>query len=182
MFSNSPDAQKSIPGEYKRVVEALFPPDSHTKPTLKAAAAYAKCLEIEADFTRLINSATDLAMFFPHFKKNFSLLIVKTWVEQADEIRKDTLQARLPAFYAKIEQEDYVGALRDFSVILEELAYLFFGDQSKQKDFTEYVFRIDAQMGLFWWYSSRLSRIPHDADPRILRALLILGICYLSAF
>ncbi|MDR3324782.1 MAG: hypothetical protein LBS82_02165 [Spirochaetaceae bacterium] len=182
MFSNSPSAERSIPGEYKKAVADLFPIDFTLKPTLAAAEYYAKCLEVDADFTRLIESAADLEAFFPHFKKNFSLLVAKTWVEQADEIRKETLQLRLPGFYAKIEREDYRGALADFSVILEELAYLFFGDQSKKDDFTEYAFRIDAQMGLFWWYSSRLSHIPLDEDPRLLRALLILGICYLSAF
>jgi hypothetical protein len=181
MFINSPRAERSIPGEYKKVVADLFPVNSTLKPTVAAAECYAKCLEIDAEFERLIESAADLTAFFPHFKKNLSLLIAKTWVEQIDEVRKATLRSRLPDFYTKIEQEDYRGAIADFSVILEELAYLFFGEQSKKGDFTEYVFRIDAQMGLFWWYGSRLSHISPDEDPCLLRALLILGVCYLSA-
>jgi hypothetical protein len=181
MFTNSPNAADSIPSEYRKVAEALFPVNSSRKPTLKDAEIYAKNLQVESAYKKLINSPAELASFFAHFKKNFSLLIAKTWVERADEIRKETLQSRLPGFYAKIEKEDYAGALKDFSVILEELAYLFFGEQSKREDFTEYAFRVDSQIGLFWWYGSRLSRISKD-DPALLRAILILGICYLAGF
>jgi hypothetical protein len=181
MFANSPNVTDSIPPEFRKVTEALFPADPSRKPTLKDAEAYAQSLQIEAAYKTLINSPEDMVPFFIRFKKNFSLLIAKTWVERADEIRKETLQSRLPGFYAKIEREDYSGALKDFSVILEELAYLFFGEQSRKEDFTEYVFRVDSQMGLFWWYGSRLSSVVKD-DSTLLRALLILGICYLAGF
>jgi hypothetical protein len=179
MFANSPNAADAIPPEYRKVAEALFPADSLRKPTLKDTEAYAKNLQVEAAYKKLLNSPSEMTSFFTHFKKNFSLLIAKTWVEKADEIRKETLHSRLPGFYAKIEKEDYAGALKDFSVILEELAYLFFGEQSRKEDFTEYAFRIDSQIGLFWWYGSRLARINKD-DSVLLRALLILGICYLA--
>jgi hypothetical protein len=179
MFANSPNAADSIPSEFKKVTEALFPVRSSRKPVLKDVENYARNLKVETAYKKLIGSPADMASFFARFKRNFSLLIAKTWVERADEIRKETLQSRLPGFYAKIEKEDYVGAVKDFSVILEELSYLFFGEQSRREDFTEYAFRIDSQIGLFWWYGSRLSRVEKD-DKAMLRALLVLGICYLT--
>ncbi|MDR2864772.1 MAG: hypothetical protein LBV68_04075 [Spirochaetaceae bacterium] len=182
MFINSPNAVNSMPKEYRKTAEALFPPDSPKTPSLDAVKSYAQCLEIETDFNRLLDSQVLFMQFFAHFKTNLSLLIAKTWVEKSDEARKEILQGRLPAFYAKIEQGDYRGALYDFSAILEELAYLFFGEQSKREDFTEYAFRIDTKMGLFWWYGSRLSFLAPDANNDILRAILILGISYLAGF
>jgi hypothetical protein len=70
---------------------------------------------------------------------------------------------------------------------LEELAYLFFGAQSHKDDFTEYTFRIDTQMGLFWWYGGQLVNPrflewAKSAEKEYLEAVLLLGICYLTNF
>ncbi|MDR1127472.1 MAG: hypothetical protein LBL06_05025, partial [Treponema sp.] len=75
----------------------------------------------------------------------------------------------------------YQQALADFNQILNNLAFLFFGAQSHKEDFTEYTLRIDTQMGLFWWYGAQLSGIK-QTDDEYLRALLLLGVCYLSNF
>ncbi|GHV00515.1 hypothetical protein FACS189483_10660 [Spirochaetia bacterium] len=123
-----------------------------------------------------------------HFQNNLDLLIQKTWVEKADEARKEELLDRVPEFIAEIERGDYLKALGEFSGILEELAYLFFGAQSHRDDFTEYTLRIDTQMGLFWWYGGQIGRlISHFGESGASRgesfkAVLCIGICYLTNF
>jgi hypothetical protein len=123
-----------------------------------------------------------------HFQNNLDLLIQKTWVEKADESRKERLQNSVPGFIAGIEQGDYRKALTDFGLILDELAYLFFGAQSYKEDFAEYTFRIDTQMGLFWWYGGQIGRClqqnggGQDPDNEWLWAVLLIGICYLTNF
>jgi hypothetical protein len=117
-----------------------------------------------------------------HFQNNLDLLIQKTWVEKADEQRKEKLLDRLPGFIAGIEAGEYHRALTDFGHILEELAYLFFGAQSHKEDFTEYTLRIDTQMGLFWWYGGQLGCLGESRDTEYLRAVLMIGVCYLTNF
>ena len=123
--------------------------------------------------------------FLDHFQNNLDLLIQKTWVEKSDEERKEKLLDEIPPLIAFIEKGDYSQALEAFGAILEELAYLFFGVQSQKDDFAEYALRIDAQMGLFWWYGGQINGARgtawiKNADKNVLRALLLLGICYLT--
>jgi hypothetical protein len=127
--------------------------------------------------------------FLQHFRNNLELLIQKTWVEEADVERKQELEDQIPGLMAKIEGKEYLSALTDFSVILEELAWLFFGPQSRKEDFAEYAFRIDAQMGLFWWYGTQIGRMGKWAGQElqaarkpVLRAVLLIGLCYLTNF
>ncbi|MDR2176917.1 MAG: hypothetical protein LBP20_02615 [Treponema sp.] len=180
----------SIPSEYREAAEKLFPADG--EPDAAAARAFAKILGIEADYTRLFQVNKDSGEthhFLAHFQNNLNLLIQKTWVEKADEARKAKLETRVPPFVREIEQGDFRRALHDFGVILQELAYLFFGSQSTGEDFIEYALRIDIQMGLFWWYGVQLNRL---ADPsgengkaahdESLWAVLLIGICYLTNF
>ncbi|MDR2134681.1 MAG: hypothetical protein LBP27_06195 [Treponema sp.] len=158
-------------------------------PDLQAASAFADALGIGSEYRRLLKlNKTDREMniFLGHFQNNLDLLIQKTWVEKADEARKERLQDEVPDFVAGIEQGNFRGALEEFGAILEELAYLFFGVQSTKDDFTEYTFRIDTQMGLFWWYGGRLGNLKTckcaDTDENILWAILLIGICYLTNF
>ena len=125
--------------------------------------------------------------FLEHFQNNLDLLIQKTWVEKADEARKEDLQDQVPPFIAFIESGDYAKALEEFGAILEELAYLFFSTQSQKDDFAEYVLRIDTQMGLFWWYGGQINGVKgapwvKSVDRNVIYALLLLGICYLTNF
>jgi len=182
MFTHLPGAQNYIPPEYKKTAKALFPAGKGKAPSMKDVENYALSLGIADAYKKTMNSTGDWPVIISGFRENFSLLIAKTWVDDADEIKKQTLQARLPEFFAKIEQKQYTGALEDFSVILEELAFLFFGKQSVMEDFTDYVFHMDLQMGLFWWYGSMLSCLSKDVDDKVLRAVLILGLCYLTNF
>jgi hypothetical protein len=183
----------AIPEEYRSIAEGLFPPGKG--PGVEAAVAFADILGIGAEYKRLLagqKCGKDLQVFLGHFQNNLDLLIQKTWVEKADEARKEKLQDRIPGLMNAIEQEDYSAALREFSGILEELAYLFFGAQSSKDDFTEYTLRIDTQMGLFWWYGGQIGRLysqekgkslgVSDVDKDVFRALLMIGICYLTNF
>ena len=183
-----------LPGEYRKAAERLFSRDGFLKsqkPDLKAITEFAKILGIGAEFQRLAaleKGSDDLRKFLQNFQNNLDLLIQKTWVDKSDERRKGKLQDEIPAFMSTIENGDSRRAIEEFSSILEELAYLFFGSQSEKKDFTEYTFRIDAQMGLFWWYGGKLASLTdlnkkNDIkDDKVLWAILLLGICYLTNF
>jgi len=187
-------ANFSIPGEYRKAAERLFPKDGFSKghkPDIKAAAEFAKSLGIGMEYQRLLSldkNSGEFHNFLNYFQNNMDLLIKKTWVEKSDEIRKDSLQDNIPVFMETIEKADYYKAIDNFSKILNELAYLFFGDQSDKPDFTEYTFRIDTQLGLFWWYGNNLDLIKKlgekniDSDDRVLWAVLLLGLCYLTNF
>jgi hypothetical protein len=182
-----------LPNEYRKPAERLFPEDGYSKghtPDLKSAAVYAKSLGIDVDYQRLLaldKSSGELRTFLEHFQNNLDLLIQKTWVEKSDEKRKEHLQDKIPVFMGLIDNGDFLKAIEEFASILEELAFLFFGIQSSKNDFTEYTFRIDAQMGLFWWYGARLYMFKElgdkdSRDDKVLWAILLLGLCYLTNF
>jgi hypothetical protein len=181
-----------IPEEYEKAAESLFPPRGNTG-GLEDAFAFADVLGIGADYRKLLalgevrqegtSPGPEMQKYLASFRNNLDLLISKTWVEKTDEDRKEKLQARIPGFMALISNAEYHGALEEFSVILEELAWLLFGPQSRKDDFTEYTFRIDTQMGLFWWYAGHINRLfPDLKDRAVARAILLLGVCYLTDF
>lgn len=193
MFSCPSCIDSAIPQEYRRVAEELFPPKalpSGQGPALRTAVAFAESLGIGADYKRLLalkKDCKDIQIFLGHFQNNLDLLIQKTWVEKADETRKEKLQNRVVPFITLIQEEEYQKALESFGEILEELAYLFFGAQSSQDDFIDYTMRIDLPMGLFWWYGGKLSgsegrEWAGSVDKDLLFAVLLLGICYLTDF
>jgi len=183
-----------MPGDYRKAAERLFPRDGFTrgqKPDLKAAGDFSKALGIGIEYQRLLamdKSSGELRIFLEQFQNNLDLLIKKTWVDKSDENRKGKLQDEIPLFMSTIGQADNIKAINEFSDILDELAYLFFGAQSEKDDFTEYTFRIDAQMGLFWWYSGKLELLNElndknvDKSDKTLWAVLLLGLCYLTNF
>jgi len=177
-----------LPVEYRKVAERVFPRDGLFKsqlPDLKGVGEFAKVLGISVEYQRLLaldKHSSELRTFLDHFQKNLDLLIKKTWVDKSDENRKDILHEKAPLFMDTIERRDFIKSIEEFSVILDELSYLLFGEQSEKSDFTEYTFRIDAQMGLFWWYGSRLSVFKDFKDEKILWAVLLLGLCYLTNF
>jgi len=196
-----------LPGEYRRAAERLFPRNGVSKgykTDMKAVAEFAKALGIGAEYQRLLamdKNSTELRTYLEHFQNNLDLLIQKTWVEKSDERRKGRLQDEVPLFMTTIENGIFTGAIEKFGAILKELAYLFFGIQSEKEDFSEYTFRIDAQMGLFWWYGGKLASLIElsegnsrdtgklfgqkqnpRSDEKFLWAVLLLGICYLTNF
>jgi hypothetical protein len=200
MYSCPPGVNEALPEEYRRIAEALFPPEGYplgAGPSFESIASFADILGIGKDYLSMQESAktgAELRPWLGHFQNNLDLLIQKTWVEKADETRKEKLINRLPGLVADIEKEDYEHALGSFGTILEELAYLFFGPQSAKDDFTEYVLRIDPQIGLFWWYGGQISKLQHpggykppneDAarkEQQCFKAVLLIGLCYLTNF
>ena len=191
MYHGEPSKSFSIPSEYRKVVERLFPREGFFKnqnPDLKATVEFAKTLGIGVEYQRLLAldcQSAEMRTFLDHFQNNLDLLIKKTWVDKSEENRKNTLQDDVVKFMKKMETWDVtnaVKAIEEFSAILDEIAYLLFGAQSNKEDFTEYTFRIDAQMGLFWWYGSRLSLFKEIKDEKISWAVLLLGLCYLTNF
>jgi hypothetical protein len=192
MYRPLPTANFSLPADYRKAAERLFPKDGFSKgqkPDLKAIGEFAKALGIGVEYQRLLaldKNSGELRTFLDHFQNNLDLLIKKTWVDKSDETRKDKLQDDIPSFMTIIEQADYIKAIKDFSSILDGLAYLFFGAQSEKEDFTEYTFRIDAQMGLFWWYGGKLVLLnelnSNDSSEKVFWAILLLGLCYLTNF
>ncbi|MDR0322910.1 MAG: hypothetical protein LBI12_00515 [Treponema sp.] len=183
-----------LPGEFRKVAERLFPKDGFSrnqKPDVKAASEFAKALGIGVEYQRLLalgKNSDELKTFLRHFQNNLDLLIQKTWVEEHEERRKEKLQNEIPSLMVAIDNEDFPRAIEEYNAILEELSYLFFGAQSEKEDFAEYTFRIDAQMGLFWWYGDKLALLKelseksNSRDDKVLWAVLLLGICYLTNF
>jgi|TergutMp193P3_1026864.scaffolds.fasta_scaffold06433_6 hypothetical protein len=195
MYRGHSSTTFALPGEYRKAAERLFPKDGFSrgqKPDLKSAAEFAKALGIGSDYQRLLaldKNSGELRTFLERFQNNLDLLIKKTWVEKSDETRKGKLQNDIPSLMAAIECGDLLKAIEEFGAILDELAYLFFGGQSDAEDFTEYTFRIDAQMGLLWWYGSRLGLLKElngkniaAIEEKVLWAILLLGLCYLTNF
>ncbi len=169
----------AIPEEFREVAAALFSEHSPSE----VAANFAEALGIRREYDKLL-SITDVEgvhTYLIHFRNNFELLIQKTWADKDNEPLKERLEDKIPLFIQQIERCDYDQAVKNFNVILEELAYLFFGTQSRKDDFTEYTFRIDLQMGLFWWYGRKLASFQHT-DNAYLRSLLLLGIGFLTSF
>ena len=187
-----------MPDEYRCITDRLFSADGFD---IKTAVDFAEVLGVGTEYQKALSlnsGSEEMKVFLEHFQNNLELLIEKTWVEQIEEKRKQKLQDEAPSLLVSIKDGNFPKAIDEFNIILDELAYLFFGEQSENEDFTEYTFRIDDQMGLFWWYGSRLSSLKNsilcktpplakaapgckDTD-KILWALLLLGICYLTNF
>jgi len=191
MLSCSSGDSKVLPKEYRKAAEALFPPAPASsqggEPSQTAILAFAEKLGVGNDYRKVDSgweNTQEPEHFLSSFRNNLELLIQKTWVEKADEDRKEKLLNRVPGFIALIKEGDYAKALAEFGSILEELAWLLFGSQSHKTDFFDYVFRIDHQWGLFWWYGGQLEQFLSGGpkDKNTLKAVLLLGLCYLTDF
>jgi hypothetical protein len=212
MNHRPPETNNTILGEFRAAAEELFPPNGYpagTGPRAEAVTAFADILGIGADFRRLTNvdkNGPEMTRFLCHFQNNLDLLIQKTWVAKAEEARKEKLQCQIPDFIAGFAHGGYQKTLKEFSSILEELFYLLFGAQSYQEDFSDYIFRVDPRIGLFWWYGAQIGRLclksapgsshegtgkcPEQNEIKHVDALpvenlwivLLIGICYLTNF
>ncbi len=184
-----PSLNGAIPTEYRPIVEGLF--RTFFEPAEKSAfarttAAFAKALGVGEDFAAVIaveklDENPAARRILNHFRNNVELLIQKTWIEKADELHKEKLLDRIPVFHEYMENGDIKAATKIFVHIVDELAYLLFGVQSRKGDFIEYAFRIDDQLGLFWWYAGNLSSIISERADADVRALLFIGVCFLAA-
>ncbi|MDR2663112.1 MAG: hypothetical protein LBC31_08965, partial [Treponema sp.] len=90
---------KSVPEEYRKAAEALFPAKMPAAGNPGAAApGFADVLGVGADYRKLDagwGNPAELKKFLLSFQNNLDLLIQKTWVEKADEDRKEKLQNRV---------------------------------------------------------------------------------------
>ncbi|MCL1814677.1 MAG: hypothetical protein FWG27_02490 [Treponema sp.] len=177
---------KVLPKEYRKTAEALFLAGQSSGPIPENYLDFADKLGVGTDYRKIDGSwknPGELEKFLHSFRNNLDLLIQKTWVEKADEDRKEKLLDRVPGFIGLIKERNYAKALGEFGSILEELAWLLFGSQSHKEDFFDYVFRIDHQLGLFWWYGGQLEHfLAIEQNEDIQRAVLFLGLCYLTEF
>ncbi|NLC93477.1 MAG: hypothetical protein GX677_08470 [Treponema sp.] len=140
--------------------------------TIATAFGYNKSLSnlSESDTKKLILS----------FRNNLTLLIQKTWVEQADIGTKDTLLYQLNHFLSKDGfswQDEYSSFLQ----IINKAVSLMFGQNTDSTDFNEYTLRIDPEFGIFWWY---ISNLPPKTDwtNEKCRISMILGMYFLANY
>ena len=103
-----------------------------------------------------IASSDDEKKLVMSFKKNLSLLIQKTWVEEFDIALKEEVLYKLEQFCAKIDENKWSESYGIFLKILDSLISLMFGNKSKTSEFSEYALRIDPEFGIFWWYVKSL--------------------------
>ncbi|MFQ3547619.1 MAG: hypothetical protein SNJ56_04715 [Termitinemataceae bacterium] len=181
-----------LPTEYREIANRLFPSTREGAhgmvgfQALESVEDFAKLLGVGSELSKALNStdSLDLKRLLVHFRNNLELLVHKTWVEKADEANKEKLLNRIPQFIAEIEQRQYSKALTSFITLVQELAYLLFGAQSHKDDFIEYTFRIDPQIGLFWWYTRKLDQVAAPQVQQttdIQKAYLLIGICFLAS-
>ena len=106
------------------------------------------------DYT--ISTSEDEKKLVQSFKRNLSLLIQKTWVEEFDIALKEEVLYKLDQFCAKLDEGKWSESYGIFLKILENVVYLMFGTQSRTPEFSEYALRIDPEFGIFWWYVKSL--------------------------
>ena len=103
-----------------------------------------------------ISSDDSVQKLINSFKKNLTLLIQKTWVDQSDISLKEEILVKLKKYCASVEEGKWAKAFASFTRILDEVIYLMFGETAKTPDFAEYALRIDPEFGIFWWYVKSL--------------------------
>jgi hypothetical protein len=128
-------------------------------------------ISTEESVTKLINS----------FKKNLTLLIQKTWVDQSDISLKEEILVRLKKYCANIEEGKWAKTYASFIKILDEVIYLMFGEMSKTPDFAEYALRIDPEFGIFWWYVKSLPSKNSWSDEKN-KAVLLIAMFFLANY
>lgn len=180
-----PAIDEVIPAEFRESATALFDSGTTAEDAERRALRFSSLLGIADDYSQLVSDDAQVRSradrrILGHFRNNLELLIKKTWVEKADEAHKDKLFNRVPSLVADLERADYEHALKTLITVVDELAYLLFGAQSRKADFIEYAFRIDPCLGLFWWYSGQLASLVGSGDARKSRAMVLLGVCFLA--
>ncbi len=115
------------------------------------------------------------------FHNNLVLLIQKTWVEKSDEELKAQVLYHLEEFCKQLNAKSYTASYAPFFSIVDDVVYLMFGQQSKNKDFEEYALRIDPEFGIFWWYVKSLPREARWSEAKS-RLVILLGMYFLANY
>lgn len=154
---------------------------TNAKQTLKAADTIAK--EFGASNALFEKETADFEeKLISSFQKNLSLLIQKTWVEEADADLKDQVLYKLAEYSKVISKGKWANAYTEFLQIISDVVYLMFGAMTKTEDFIEYALRIDPEFGIFWYYIKSLPTEGADMDNDKSRVVMLLGMYFLANY
>lgn len=152
------------------------------KVTLSAAKCIARALGAEEAFEKIADKKSDAEQkLISSFHNNLVLLIQKTWVEKSDEELKAQVLYHLEGFCKQMNARSYTASYEPFFSIVDDVVYLMFGNQSKNKDFDEYTLRIDPEFGIFWWYLQSLPRDARWSEAKS-RLVILLGMYFLANY
>ncbi len=143
----------------------------------KSSALIAQCFGAGSEF----NASEDESKLLTSFKKNLTLLIQKTWVEEFDISMKEQVLYKLDQYVARVEEQKWTEAYTTFIQIITDVIYLMFGTQSKNDEFTNYALRIDPEFGIFCWYVKSLPS-KNEWPEQKNRIIQLLGIFFLANF
>lgn len=128
-----------------------------------------------------ISSEESVKKLIVSFKKNLTLLIQKTWVDQSDVSLKEEILVKLDKYCASVEQGKWSEVFVSFTEILREVICLMFGSMAKSPDFEEYALRIDPEFGIFWWYVKSLPATNDWTDEKN-RAVMAIAMFFLANY
>ena len=154
---------------------------TNAKQTLKAADTIAK--EFGASSALFEKEAADFEeKLISSFQKNLSLLIQKTWVEEADADLKEQVLYKLAEYSKVMSKGKWANAYTEFLQIISDVVYLMFGAMTKTEDFIEYALRIDPEFGIFWYYIKSLPTEGVNMDNDKSRVVMLLGMYFLANY
>lgn len=115
------------------------------------------------------------------FQKNLSLLVQKTWVEKSDAELKENVLYKLNEFSEAVSKGQWASSYPTLLVIVRDIVYLMFGNQTKSEDFDEYALRIDPEFGIYWLY---INNLPQEQDWKKdkVRIAMLLGMYFLANY
>ncbi|MCQ2611787.1 MAG: hypothetical protein MJ169_08565 [Treponema sp.] len=166
----------------KSIIDAIatLKDSTASKALLKAADTVAQVFGAPSNLFE--KETADFAdKLIPSFQKNLSLLIQKTWVEQADADLKEQVLYQLNEFCKAASRNKWRIAYPSLLQIITDVVYLMFGPQTKTEDFIEYALRIDPEFGVFWLY---IKNLPDQADweEEKYRVVMLLGMYFLANY
>lgn len=128
-----------------------------------------------------VSSQENVGRLIKSFKKNLTLLIEKTWVEQSDISLKEEILVKLEQFCTSIENDKWADVFSSFIKILNDVIYLMFGSIAKSPEFDEYSLRIDPEFGIFCWYVRSLPNANSWSNEKN-KAVLLIAMFFLANY
>jgi hypothetical protein len=182
--------EDSIVLDYEKAAQEIFPLMLKAEtPFLQQqyAIAFGSILGNPGEFYQYLTGSSGerlirIERLVKMFRQNIELLVKKTWVEKSDEKRKTKLIDALSGFSQEFLSGKIDESLRSFISIAHDIAYLLFGEQSRNGDFIEYTFRIEPKLGLFWWFVSQIERDRAAQNRELAKIEVLLGIYFLASF
>ncbi|MBP5283679.1 MAG: hypothetical protein J6Y93_03325 [Treponema sp.] len=147
----------------------------------KAAVIVASAFGSSSEFEPAVNTIEAGKRLTESFKKNLSLLIQKTWVEQDDVALKEQVLYKLDQFCEAVNSNKWAENFKLYLQILNDAIYLMFGTLSKTDEFDEYSLRIDPEFGVFWWFIENLPRENEWSEDKS-KVVLLLGMFFLANY